>query len=797
MWKLEFILCLLCPLAVVFAIPCSIEDMQAVCHEHWKGDYVTWDCRSASTFNVLDCNIPSRIKIHHLIFREGILHTTAAVPFAWVSSIQKLSLLYIQNEISLATILYLFPMVEELNVTGTTVSLTNRVSNTVRLKELSGLVINASVPSLSELGLHTLESLQVKVMDPEEFHAGFLNDLALIKLDFTSEYHESFNWSVISNRAFALKQLKLKFKSLREFPIRCPFHALVVLSITVAEARFVRETLFMTTSSIPLPYLRALKLSGFWLPQPTSFVGFNLEILEISNSKGNIANLRHYPAHLKMLRISYCKMDTIQYRAFGILRQLITLDLAFNGIRYIDQDAFQTYPAIQTLLLNNNKLNSLFLSQGDLRQLRILDVSYNQLVVMSIHWLNRTTLAHLRARHNQITRFAENIQSEVISGSSFKVLDLRENPLVCSCDLGILLHLLPSDSKKLGYCRYNTTAANYRISRFYVQDCKLAQFNASEDYEMQSDQSHDSVRLIATTAEDKLRESLSILKSMTTAPEKPSVLKANYGTSFTQFAHVYTGVEMFLVHINLLFPNFTLPYFEWDDESFVALCKDQDSLVQTICADFTPLVRRAVQRIDHYSKTLRWKLSQIHDLYGLSFMGGKNSNVARSRRTRSLPNDALERLKLFPEKANDSSLLKTGLSKFEVTIDDSDWQDEEDDIFWKSAFLAPLGATKMARTYAKRHQIFKDTIGHLASRQILIKEAFIDLRGDLLTAVNVIADSFNATSANIYTLHELLNKTNYQIVDAFKALGHAVNVIQRKTHAIRILSVLTTKYLQR
>jgi len=79
----------------------------------------------------------------------------------------------------------------------------------------------------------------------------------------------------------------------------------------------------------------------------------------------------------------------------------------------------------------------------------------------------------------------------------------------------------------------------------------------------------------------------------------------------------------------------------------------------------------------------------------------------------------------------------------------------------------------------------------MASRQNLVKEAFVELR----TAINIVADNFENTSRNVITLHKLLNETNFEIKDIFSEVQNSLNVLQQKVYGIRMLSASPYSYM--
>jgi hypothetical protein len=75
-------------------------------------------------------------------------------------------------------------------------------------------------------------------------------------------------------------------------------------------------------------------------------------------------------------------------------------------------------------------------------------------------------------------------------------------------------------------------------------------------------------------------------------------------------------------------------------------------------------------------------------------------------------------------------------------------------------------------------------------------EAHMDLRNDLVIALNMVAGTFNKTSANVRILYSLLNDTTLQIEQIFLDIQQSLNALEQRTRGVRLLSVFVSKYLQ-
>ena len=199
-----------------------------------------------------------------------------------------------------------------------------------------------------------------------------------------------------------------------------------------------------------------------------------------------------------------------------------------------------------------------------------------------------------------------------------------------------------------------------------------------------------------------------------------------------------------------MWPQFNLPKFEWNMTAFEALCGDGDSLVRSICSDFIPLVKDAILKINHYATGLEDKLSQIHDLYGLQLE--KDDSEPRLRQATSETND----------------LLKSSNKSYKLVIDDSYWDIEDVLSVGLSATIPVVGGAYSNLIRAKRDRIFRTAIQSLVARHNLIKDSFIDMKQDLVLALNIVGDTFINTTNNIRYLHSRINSTNSRILQSIR-----------------------------
>lgn len=206
---------------------------------------------------------------------------------------------------------------------------------------------------------------------------------------------------------------------------------------------------------------------GGKLPNPSTD---QLEIYDIEfTSGGGLTELRYRTLSAKLfenfnirsLRLSNFNIERVddnifESSAFG--KYLQTLDLSRNSIRRLDGKVLSNLRALQHLNLSSNRLS---LGEHNFEKnvhLRVLDVSNNDLQFLSpqvfahLHELEWLGLSRNNIRRIDACTFA-NVQISAIAAKySPIIIDLKQNPIDCDCNVFYL-------NRHLGY-RVNLSCEN-------------------------------------------------------------------------------------------------------------------------------------------------------------------------------------------------------------------------------------------------------------------------------------------------------------------------------------------------
>ena len=131
--------------------------------------------------------------------------------------------------------------------------------------------------------------------------------------------------------------------------------------------------------------------------------------------------------NLLRLALNNNRILVVQDSAFRRLDQLTTLDLSGNFIGRLSGPALAGLASLQTFNLSRNRLNLLDIFPTDLAQLKILDLSFNEIGALeakSFHYL--INLVKLDLKSNKISQISPDV---FLPEQSLKGLDLRSNRL--------------------------------------------------------------------------------------------------------------------------------------------------------------------------------------------------------------------------------------------------------------------------------------------------------------------------------------------------------------------------------
>ncbi|XP_023211537.1 toll-like receptor 2 [Centruroides sculpturatus] len=248
-----------------------------------------------------------------------------------------------------------------------------------------------------------------------------------------------------------------------------------------------RNVLSEITKGLLLPHLENLDLSGFPMSSlmleikdnifmnMSSLKSLDLSYKIISIYRNTFAGL----IKLEKLKLENCKMQFIELGSFTHLKSLKMLDMKNNQLFQTNSYSVQMFHglvSLETLILNENKLNSIDSLFNRLFSLKYLDLNYNLIKnIKPENFFNLTNLQTLYLRGNILVEWKKKTFSrnknmnfmdisknkiKTISSSmlndikNLKQVNMSDNPFVCNCELLIYLNWA-NDT--------NTTIINYSV----------------------------------------------------------------------------------------------------------------------------------------------------------------------------------------------------------------------------------------------------------------------------------------------------------------------------------------------
>ncbi|XP_072037074.1 toll-like receptor 2 [Amphiura filiformis] len=195
----------------------------------------------------------------------------------------------------------------------------------------------------------------------------------------------------------------------------------------------------------------------------------SLAILDMSSNKGEHEQCRTFQIygkipdlpHLSYLDLSNNCFEDHDFHGFykGKLPSLITLKMSSNKLSRLENDIFYQSRNIEMLYLDNNLLQTID-SVGILSNLKVLDLSYNNLKEVTLGLADFPFLETLKIAVNLITEVPKSVLS---ANHSLAVFDASGNPFSCECssDNGYLQHWLLTDTQ---------TRLDFDVDKYYVCD---------------------------------------------------------------------------------------------------------------------------------------------------------------------------------------------------------------------------------------------------------------------------------------------------------------------------------------
>ena len=201
-----------------------------------------------------------------------------------------------------------------------------------------------------------------------------LNELGLWQLNFKSQYIDEFFNQLASLRN--LKTISIMGYGLTEFKYQWTemFHNISSINLASNDLRSINPNMFKLCNN-----LFSLDLSNNFLENITSvFVALrpiqnNLRELKLSGNM--IKNLENFPKFLSLeiLDLSFNKIKAVTNDAIYNLPKLTNFYLTNNEIERIEENVFKYSKNLQIMLLNNNKLNRVPVISS-LTKLKIIDL---------------------------------------------------------------------------------------------------------------------------------------------------------------------------------------------------------------------------------------------------------------------------------------------------------------------------------------------------------------------------------------------------------------------------------------
>lgn len=262
--------------------------------------------------------------------------------------------------------------------------------------------------------------------------------------------------SVISLRKLRVNRTDIIELNSTAFEKSSPQLGLTSLEIVDSEQLTkIRNNAFADISSLRYLYLRRNRLSDI---ASESFEGLpHLITLDLSqNAITDVASwISSVPSSVQNLWMCYNGITTLRANTLESLSGLFTLYMDYNNIHTIEKGALDDLQNLTVLFLGENNLTSLETGTfAKTNKLKIISLVYNKFEHIKSGVFDDPGLEELESldlSNNQIKMLDEN---SIISRSEYQAitLDLRNNPLNCSCELAWLVNTTWGWGTSLGTC---------------------------------------------------------------------------------------------------------------------------------------------------------------------------------------------------------------------------------------------------------------------------------------------------------------------------------------------------------
>ena len=288
----------------------------------------------------------------------------------------------------------------------------------------------AKVPGKSMKYLFNLKKLDLSGNLLTELDDSSLDDVTGLEwLDISNNLI-----TMVTNRVFhnvtLLQTLNLDNNHLADFPSSTfiPLHRLSHINVGHNQLQFIpialqglRSVNSMNISGNPIVRLKEVADSAGSMATITELFVRGTTISEIDQTDMNLC------PNLVTLVLQDNRILFVRQKAFSVQRQLQDLDISGNFISRLPGQSLIGLSSLITFNLSRNRLNLLDIFPNDLSQLKILDLSFNDLGALeakTFHYL--LALVKLDLRGNKISQVSPDV---FLAEQPLKGLDLRSNKM--------------------------------------------------------------------------------------------------------------------------------------------------------------------------------------------------------------------------------------------------------------------------------------------------------------------------------------------------------------------------------
>ncbi|XP_013771266.1 toll-like receptor 13 [Pundamilia nyererei] len=195
----------------------------------------------------------------------------------------------------------------------------------------------------------------------------------------------------------------------------------------VSNKTFLRSLtrLHMSETSLSFDVYRAILQTAYSLQE------FQMDNIQKWIDDGLIDVACQIPS-LRTVDVRNSEIHTIKEHMLQSCSNLIELNLSFNNIKSMADNALQSMTQLRSLILQNNKLSELPVAVQGLTTLEVYDLSSNDISELYCpYFWNLTSLTILDLSHNQISYISDCVFQNV---NNLKILNLENNQIMSFID---------------------------------------------------------------------------------------------------------------------------------------------------------------------------------------------------------------------------------------------------------------------------------------------------------------------------------------------------------------------------